>query len=122
MLYQALMSERWVTTPHASRGWGFWIDTGVSSHTDSSGRRTPVRQAQTTGVSHGISNVGYVTAFTRGNDLPRNAPSSIQVFVYKRTTHPFFFCMRKAEMCCLRAARMRIPTHECGGLSPRFGK
>src|ERR1700686_309953 len=89
-------------------------DTGVSSHTDSSGRRTPVRQAQTTGVSHGTSNDGYVTAFTRGNDLPRNAPSSIQLFVYKRTTSLFFFCRRKAEIVCLRAARLSSPCLKAG--------
>ncbi len=52
---------------------GFWIDTGVSSHTDSSLHAHKRDLAQATCVSHGTSNVGDVTAFTHGNDLPWNA-------------------------------------------------
>jgi hypothetical protein len=50
-------TEPFVTTPHGSRAGGFWNDTGVSSHTDSSAHAH--KWALLTDCeSHGTQNVG----------------------------------------------------------------
>jgi hypothetical protein len=101
-----------VTTPHASRGWGFWNDAGVSSHTIRSGRRTEASSRSKQLLYHMAHKTLARYCFYRRERFTDERPNSIQLFVYKRTTSLFFLCKKKAEVLftfCLLAARLSSP-------------
>ncbi len=84
-----------VTTPRGSRARGFWIDAGMSSHTDCSFHAHERDKLKNNSCSawHDWQD-GIV--FTRGPS-PRN-PYDIHLCTCKRTTDPFFLLDTQVEM------------------------
>jgi hypothetical protein len=74
-----------------------------------------------TSVFHGtIFELGNIFPLTLRQGTHRNA---LWLHTCKRIIKLFFVAGEKRkDQFCLVAARMRIPVHECGGESPRFGK
>jgi len=71
-----------VTTPHGSRARGFWIDTGMSSHTVVHFMHTSETSSSNLCIAW-HSRLEHVRAFTAGNDLPANRSNTIELSVCK---------------------------------------